>query len=92
MKNAVYLGPQKQLKKRENIAMIVKKELRVCNFCGKEVSEDSIFTQDVPNEGQSQIIYRYNHHSYDVGGQDYCCIDCLFGDIRKHLGINISAQ
>lgn len=56
-----------------------------CDNCGKEIVGDRIFTQDVPQEGCSSITHSETYNSYDVGGQDYCSIECLFEDIKKHI-------
>jgi len=61
------------------------KPVYVCDWCGNEISGDRIATQDVPNEGSSSIFHSGTYASYDVGGQDYCSIDCLMSDIRKSL-------
>jgi len=62
---------------------IKKKEIRVCDFCGKELVESFVKVTDVPNEGSSLISI--GKLTYYVGESDFCSLDCLFSDIKKEL-------
>jgi predicted RNA-binding Zn-ribbon protein involved in translation (DUF1610 family) len=65
-----------------------KKYLKICTTCGKDIPEKTgYYTEDVPNEGYSVIWSASNREDYyDVSNQNYCSIDCLIADIKKHLG------
>lgn len=65
--------------------MTKQKPVYVCDNCGNEIIGDRIYTQDVSQEGCSEIIHSGTYYSYDVGGQDYCSVECLFEDIKKHI-------
>lgn len=67
--------------------MIKQKAILVCDFCKKEMDKSYILTEDVPHEGMSMITCNGTHKSFYVGGQHYCCLDCLYKDIEKELGI-----
>jgi len=59
-------------------------EVKVCDNCNKEIiGKTCISTEDVPNEGCSRIYHGKN--SFEVCCLDYCCLDCLVKDIKKHL-------
>jgi len=45
----------------------------------------AVKTEDVPNEGCSEIVY--GKHRHPVGGQHYCSPACLIRDIEDALGI-----
>lgn len=64
---------------------IKQKPIFICDYCGKEMQSAAVMTEDVPNEGQSEIIYR--QHRFPVGGQHYCSPACLIRDIEDALGI-----
>lgn len=67
------------------------KEVKVCDHCQKEiVGKSYITTEDIPNEGCSTIYHGKN--SFEVGGQDYCCFNCLVEDIKRHLLIKEKEQ
>lgn len=55
----------------------------LCDNCQKEMERPVVFTEDVQNEGCSHI--RKGPHSFDVGGQHYCSVECLCQHIAKTL-------
>ena len=71
--------------------MIKTKEIRVCDFCTKELEGDFIHTEGVENEGCSTIWhgepYSSDAKSCGVGEQDFCDIGCLTNQIEKDLGL-----
>jgi len=64
---------------------IKQKPVYVCDFCKREMDQPTIVTEDVPNEGKSEIRLRNARYTFSVGGQHYCGVDCLVEDIRKAL-------
>jgi len=65
--------------------MLKQKPVHICDFCGKEIGEKPYIYNVDGGDNYSMIMVGKN--SYDVQDQDYCSIDCLFSDIKKHLGI-----
>ena len=63
--------------------VLKKKEIRVCDFCEKELSGPRVTTEPVVYEGCSEIAFRKKTYGVDSG--DYCNLDCLFKEIRKAL-------
>lgn len=63
--------------------MVKNKPIYVCDGCSKEMKTPYCETSDVPNEGSSEI--KVGKRTFNVGGQHYCSLDCLFKDIRSAL-------
>ncbi len=67
-----------------------KKEIRVCDFCGKEVGDNFVYVSDVPNEGCSELYFqegRKTAKSYCFDNTDFCDINCFFKEMKKKLEI-----
>ncbi len=62
---------------------LIQKPVYECDTCKKEMAEPFIETLDVVNEASSTIVC--GGKIFDVGGQHYCSLQCLFADIRKSL-------
>lgn len=61
------------------------KEIKVCDACGKELTDgDWVTTSDSQYEGCSKISYK--RESFYVGNSDYCNLACLARAIEKELG------
>jgi hypothetical protein len=69
--------------------MKLKKEVETpkykCDHCGKKMIKPVIITEDVPNEGCSQITNFDTGKVYYIGGETYCSLECLFADIKEGL-------
>lgn len=57
-----------------------------CDYCETEMDMPEVETEDVSNEGCSEIIMR--GRTFEVGVGHYCSLDCLFGRIREFLETN----
>jgi hypothetical protein len=67
-----------------------KKEIRVCDFCGKELSGVFLQIRDVPHEGCSNATF--GKLSYDFSDSDFCSVECFFSDFNKVFANNITQQ
>lgn len=54
-----------------------------CDFCNVICQSDNCIECATGTADYSSI--RYKGKSFDIGGQDYCSIDCLVADIQKGL-------
>lgn len=68
------------------------KEIKICNYCGKELDEhDFITVNDVPYEGYSELYYvgiNHKKESYDFTSDlDFCNLDCFIDDVKKKMEI-----
>lgn len=66
---------------------VVSKPVYKCDHCDAEMGQPFIWTEDVPHEGSSTISTGHGKglHTFDVGGQHYCSLYCLFNHIQKTL-------
>lgn len=64
--------------------MTKKTEIIICDACGNKIPNgEGFYCKDVPNEGCSYITHK--GRTFEVGGQDYCCFECLVGALKKEL-------
>jgi hypothetical protein len=66
--------------------MIKQTEIRVCDWCKKEITGDHLFIEDVPYEGCSTLyLMDKDHHilkSFEFEESDYCNLECFFNHIK----------
>jgi len=58
----------------------------LCDFCEKEILEESTKRIEVLNPNEGGILYIRNKEEI-VFGRDYCDAKCFIADIKKKFGV-----